>query len=77
MKPIAYGLTDVGIKRSQNEDYYLMDEELGLYIVCDGVGGSQAGQVASELCARTIRQVVAEGREYLIQYNKDKSLKRE
>ena len=75
MKPIAYGLTDVGIKRSQNEDYYLMDEELGLYIVCDGVGGSQAGQVASELCARTIRQVVAEGREYLIQYNKDKSLK--
>lgn len=75
MKPTAYGLSDSGLKRPQNEDFYLMDEELGLYVVCDGVGGNQAGSVASELCARTVRQVVAEGREFIIQYSKDKSLK--
>lgn len=75
MKPTCYAHTDPGNKRPQNEDFYLMDEELNLFIVCDGVGGHVAGGMASELCARTVRQVVNEGKQFIQKYNSDKSLK--
>src|SRR5687767_394354 len=41
------GSTDVGRRRPHNEDSFLCDDELGLYIVCDGVGGNAKGEVAS------------------------------
>ena len=43
----ATGLTDVGQKRKINEDYFYVDNTRGLFIVCDGVGGNAAGEVAS------------------------------
>lgn len=46
--------TDVGKRRSHNEDAYAFDEELGLYIVCDGMGGHQAGDIASKMTVETI-----------------------
>jgi protein phosphatase len=49
------GLTDVGRKRKGNEDAYFLDDELKLYVVADGMGGHQAGEVASDLVVRTIR----------------------
>ena len=49
------GLTDVGLKRENNQDHLLVDEELALYIVADGMGGHQGGEVASRLCVETIR----------------------
>ena len=47
MRSVSVGLTDVGRRRPHNEDSYLRDDELGLYIVADGVGGNAKGEVAS------------------------------
>ena len=46
MKIEAYGLSDVGKKRSRNEDSYLVNDDLQLYIVADGMGGHVAGKGA-------------------------------
>ncbi|MCA9615343.1 MAG: serine/threonine-protein phosphatase, partial [Myxococcales bacterium] len=53
------GRTDVGRTRSHNEDFFLVDEALGLYVVCDGMGGHAAGEVASRTAAETIRSALA------------------
>jgi serine/threonine protein phosphatase PrpC len=45
-----------GMKRSNNEDSFLVDESLGLYIVCDGMGGHAAGEVASKLAVESIHK---------------------
>ena len=43
-----FGHTDIGMKRAHNEDAFLADAELGLFIVCDGVGGRARGEIASQ-----------------------------
>jgi PPM family protein phosphatase len=51
-------LTDVGRKREHNEDNFLVDNKLGLYVVCDGMGGHAAGEVASALAVRIFHEEV-------------------
>ena len=49
------GITDIGRRRELNEDSFFYDDGMGLYVVADGMGGHNAGEVASELVVRTIR----------------------
>jgi PPM family protein phosphatase len=55
----ACAVTDQGCVRSNNEDYYLVRPDLGLYIVADGMGGARAGEHASRLAAETAALTLA------------------
>ncbi len=49
-----FGLSDVGLKRADNQDtcvYELLDADRAVFVVCDGMGGAQAGNVASSIAA--------------------------
>jgi PPM family protein phosphatase len=51
-------LTDVGRQREHNEDNFLVDKKVGLFVVCDGMGGHAAGEVASALAVRTLHEEI-------------------
>jgi serine/threonine protein phosphatase PrpC len=54
--PVGAGATDVG-QRDHNEDHVLLRPELGLFVLADGAGGHNAGNVASALAATTVANV--------------------
>ena len=55
-----YGLTDDGLVRDHNEDYISWVEESGLVILADGMGGHNAGEVASELAVTSVSSALEE-----------------
>jgi serine/threonine protein phosphatase PrpC len=61
-------LTDVGQQRDHNEDNYLVDKKMGLYVVCDGMGGHAAGEVASALAVRTFHEEAKKNFEFVEDY---------
>ncbi|WP_224243635.1 Stp1/IreP family PP2C-type Ser/Thr phosphatase [Hyalangium gracile] len=63
MKVVSAGLTDVGRKRNHNEDSFLIDDELQLYVVADGMGGHAGGGTASRIAVETIDKEMRRARE--------------
>jgi protein phosphatase len=54
MERTSWGLTDPGLVRPNNEDAIYRDDEIGLYVVADGVGGHSAGEQASRTAVETL-----------------------
>lgn len=55
------GMTDVGMRRSNNEDTFVSSPELGLLALADGMGGAASGEVASGIFADTVLELLSAG----------------
>lgn len=55
----SYGISDIGLIRQVNEDYFIVNDPHALYIVADGMGGHKAGDIASRMAVGTIEDFVS------------------
>ena len=63
----SFGLTDVGRRRSLNEDNLIVDKEASFFAVCDGLGGQNAGEVASSTAVEVLSA-------FMIRSHRDKDI---
>lgn len=62
MKISVWSLTDKGLKRESNQDSFIADQDLSLYIVADGMGGHSGGEIASSLAVEAMKNFIRENR---------------
>jgi PPM family protein phosphatase len=63
-----FAATDVGNVREHNEDNFLVDKKLSLFMVADGMGGHAAGEVASAIAVRTMHEEIKRERDMLTDF---------
>jgi serine/threonine protein phosphatase PrpC/CRP-like cAMP-binding protein len=63
-----FASTDVGQVRDHNEDNFLVDKKLALFVVADGMGGHAAGEVASAIAVRTVHEEVRREADLIADY---------
>jgi PPM family protein phosphatase len=56
----AFGKSDQGLIRANNEDIFLVKPELGVYLVADGMGGAAAGELASQIFSETTLELFSD-----------------
>jgi PPM family protein phosphatase len=65
-----WAATDVGRKREANEDNFLVDKKLSLFVVADGMGGHASGEVASDIAVLEFRNAVDANRDIIERFAK-------
>lgn len=65
--------TDIGLVRRSNQDSFGSDAELGLYVVCDGMGGAAGGDIASKMAVETFLAVTRQELEKLTTANPEQT----
>jgi len=73
-KILFWAATDVGKVRDHNEDNFLVDKSLNLFIVADGMGGHAAGEVASSISVKSMRDVVQQNKDLIQSYKEDSQI---